>query len=139
LIKSSFANKENRFGIGIRDTKRPQFASGYILLAIALQHGALFGIETVEDFAKFDLSSGNPMKLRWKDEYLEKPVLRNVTADSPQDIPLDTVRFCELLRGIVTTAGYNTSVTVHLIRKYLGSIVEGITVKLTVCGSKHIC
>jgi hypothetical protein len=35
-----------------------EFASGYILLATALQHGALYGIETVEDFARFDLSSG---------------------------------------------------------------------------------
>ncbi|OQE73307.1 hypothetical protein PENNAL_c0089G11954 [Penicillium nalgiovense] len=113
------------FGIGIRDTKRPQFASGYILLAIALQHGALFGIETVEDFAKFDLSSGKPVELRWKDEYLKKPVLRNVTADGPQDVPLDKVRFCELLRGLVATAGYSKSVTVHMIRKYLGSVIEG--------------
>ncbi|KAJ5471326.1 hypothetical protein N7530_008683 [Penicillium desertorum] len=113
------------FGIGIRDTKRPQFASGYILLAIALQHGALYGIETVEDFARFDLSSGEPIELRWKEEFLEKPVLRNVTADGPQDVPLHKERFCELLRGIVTTAGYNKSLTVHIIRKYLGSVVEG--------------
>jgi hypothetical protein len=34
---------------------------GYILLATALQHGALYGIETVEDFARFDLSSGEPI------------------------------------------------------------------------------
>ncbi|KAI3240761.1 hypothetical protein DTO012A7_2460 [Penicillium roqueforti] len=113
------------FGIGIRDTKRPQFASGYILLAIALQHGALYGIETVEDFARFDLSSGEPIELRWKEEFLEKPVLRNVTADGPQDVPLHKERFCELLRGIVTTAGYNKSLTVHIIRKYLGSVIEG--------------
>jgi hypothetical protein len=46
-----------RFGIGIRDIKRPQFAAGYILLAITLQHGALFSIETVDDLANFDLST----------------------------------------------------------------------------------
>ncbi|KAJ6105933.1 hypothetical protein N7512_009450 [Penicillium capsulatum] len=112
------------FGIGIRDTKRPQFAAGYVLLAIALQHGALFGIRTVEDLAKYDLSSGRPIELRWKDEYLEKPVLRNVTAEGPQDVPLHKERFCELLRGIVTTAGYSKAVTVHKIRKYLGSVIE---------------
>lgn len=114
-----------RFGIGIRDTKRPQFAAGYILLAIALQHGALFGIETVEDLAQYDLSSGRPIPLRWKDEYLDKPVLRNVTAEGPQDVPLWKERFCELLRGIVITAGYSKGITVHKIRKYLGSVVEG--------------
>ncbi|KAJ5291551.1 hypothetical protein N7478_000802 [Penicillium angulare] len=113
------------FGIGIRDTKKPQFASGYLLLALALQHGALFGIKSVEDLAKYDLSSGKPIELRWRDEYLEKPVLRNVTAVGPQDVPLHKERFCELLRGIVTTAGYSKSITVHRIRKYLGSVIEG--------------
>ena len=45
---------------------------------MALQHGALFGIETVEDLAKYDLSSGRPIELRWKDDYLKLPVLRNI-------------------------------------------------------------
>jgi hypothetical protein len=118
-----------RFGIGIRDTKRPQFAAGYILLAIALQHGALFGIETVDDLANFDLSGGQPIELRWKEEYLEKPVLRNVTAEGPQDVPLDMQRFCGFLRAIITAAGYNKSITIHKIRKYLGSVVEGESIK----------
>ncbi|KAJ6171572.1 hypothetical protein N7470_000639 [Penicillium chermesinum] len=113
------------FGIGIRDTKRPQFASGYVLLAIALQHGALFGIETVEDLAQYDLSDGRPIPLRWKDEYLDKPVLRNVTANGPQDVPLTKERFCEILRGRVTAAGYSKSLNIHKIRKHLGSVIEG--------------
>jgi hypothetical protein len=62
-IKGLLFDRIIRFGIGIRNTKRPQFASGYILLATALQHGALYGIETVEDFARFDLSSGEPIEL----------------------------------------------------------------------------
>ncbi|KAI2791350.1 hypothetical protein POX_c04207 [Penicillium oxalicum] len=113
------------FGIGIRDTKKPQFASGYVLLAIALQHGALFGINTAEDLAKYDLSDGRPIPLRWKDEYLNKPVLRNVTADGPQDVPLTKERFCEILRGRVTAAGYSESLTIHKVRKFLGSVIEG--------------
>jgi hypothetical protein len=79
----------------------------------------------VEDLAKYDLSSGRPIELRWKDEYLEKPVLRNVTAEGPQDVPLHKERFCEILRGIATTAGYSKAVTVHKIQKYLGSVIEG--------------
>lgn len=96
---------------------------------MALQHGALFGIETVEDLAQYDLSNGRPIELRWKDEYLKKPVLRNITAAGPQDVPLTKERFCELLRGIVTTAGYSKNVTVHRIRKYLGSVIEGRMMK----------
>lgn len=83
----------------------------------------------MEDLANYDLSSGKPIELRWKDEYLDKPVLRNVTADGPQDVPLNKERFCELLREIVTTAGYSKSVTVHRIRKYLGSVIEGWAAK----------
>jgi hypothetical protein len=120
-----------RFGIGIRDTRRPQFAAGYILLALALQHGALYGISTVDDLAKYDLSNG-PIPLRWKDEYLEKPVLRNVTADGPQDVPIDAVTFCECLRVIFTAAGYEKRPVVHEIRKHLGKLIEG---KFT----KHTC
>lgn len=102
----------------------------------ALKHD---GIKTVEDLAKYDLSSGKPIELRWKDEYLDKPVLRNVTADGPQDVPLHKERFCELLRGIVTTAGYSKSVTVHRIRKYLGSVIEGGAVRAYFSLKKNIC
>ncbi|KAJ5098955.1 hypothetical protein N7532_005956 [Penicillium argentinense] len=35
---------------------------------------------------------------------LKKPGLRNVTAEGPQDVPLDIQRLSELLREIVTTA-----------------------------------
>ena len=113
-----------RFGIGIRDTKKPQFAAGYILLALALNHGALFGIDSVEDLAQCDLTNG-PIPLRWKDEYLEKPVLRHVTAEGPQETPLTKTVFCECLRVIFTAAGYIKRPTVHNIRKYLGKQIEG--------------
>jgi hypothetical protein len=52
-------------------------------------------------------------------------VLRNVTADGPQDVPLTKERFCEILRGRVTAAGYSESLTIHKVRKYLGSVIEG--------------
>ncbi|KAJ9481456.1 hypothetical protein VN97_g12019 [Penicillium thymicola] len=112
------------FGIGIHDTKRPQFASGYILLALALEHGALFQVNTVDDLAQFDLSNG-PIALRWNDEYLEKPVLRNVTAEGPQDIPLAKDLFGKCLKAIFTAAGYCKTPKIHEIRKNLGKKIEG--------------
>lgn len=39
------------------------------------------------------------------------------------------MRFCELLCGIVATAGYSKSVTVYIIRKYLRSVIEGTAIK----------
>ena len=78
----------------------------------------------MEDLAQYDLSNG-PIPLRWKDEYLEKPVLRNVTAEGPQDIPLTKDAFGECLRQIFTAAGYSERPKVHEIRKYLGKKIEG--------------
>jgi hypothetical protein len=81
-----------RFGIGIRDSKRPQFASGNLLLGIALGSGALFGIKTKEDLAKYDLSNGE-IPLRWKESFMKKPIFMNVTASGLQDIPLTSKDF----------------------------------------------
>ncbi|KAJ5405284.1 hypothetical protein N7465_006568 [Penicillium sp. CMV-2018d] len=47
-----------RFGIGIRDSSKPQFVSDEVLLSLALEHGALFGIESVADLVQYDLSNG---------------------------------------------------------------------------------
>lgn len=114
-----------RLGIGIRDSNRPQFASGYLLLALALTHGALFGVDTVDDLAKFDLSAGE-VPLRWKNEFLEKTVLMNVTADGPQETPLTKQKFSFCLRQIFTAAGYfGELATVHCIRRNLGKKIEG--------------
>ncbi|KAF7618041.1 hypothetical protein AFLA_006947 [Aspergillus flavus NRRL3357] len=52
------------FGIGIRDSKRSQFASGDLLLGLALAHSALFGSGTEADLAKYDLSNGDPKRLK---------------------------------------------------------------------------
>lgn len=114
----------SRFGIGIRDSNRPQFASGYLLLSLALAHGAIYGVNTVEDLAQFDLSNGE-IWLRWKDEYLDKPVLRHATADGPQETPLTNQNFSPCLRQIFTAAEYfGELATIHCIRRNLGKKVE---------------
>lgn len=78
----------------------------------------------MEDLAEYDLSN-RPIPLRWKDEYLDKPVLGIVTADGPQDVPLTKDVFCHCLRGIFTAAGYSKRPKVHDIRKSLGKKIEG--------------
>ena len=114
----------SRFGIGIRDSNRPQFASGYLLLSLALAHGAIYGVNTVDDLAQFDLSDGEIL-LRWKEEYLDKPVLRHATADGPQEKPLTNQKFSTCLRQILNAAGYlGELATVHCIRRALGKEVE---------------
>ncbi|KAI2741899.1 hypothetical protein DTO013E5_5321 [Penicillium roqueforti] len=123
-LKNNRCPQYTVFGIGIRDSNRPQFASGYLLLSLALAHGALFRVNTVDDLAQFDLSNGE-IPLRWKDEYLEKPVLRHATADGPQETPLTKQKFCSCLRQIFAAAGYfGELATIHCIRRNLGKKVE---------------
>ncbi|KAJ5268057.1 hypothetical protein N7524_006097 [Penicillium chrysogenum] len=123
-LKNRRCEKYTVFGIGIRDSNRPQFASGYLLLSLALAHGAIYGVDTVDDLAQFDLSNGE-IPLRWKEEYLDKPVLRHATADGPQETPLTKQKFCSCLRQIFTAAGYfGELATIHCIRRNLGKKVE---------------
>ncbi|CEJ58338.1 hypothetical protein PMG11_06997 [Penicillium brasilianum] len=111
------------FGIGIRDSKRPQFASGDLLLGLALVRGALFGIETKEDLVKYDLSNGE-IPLRWKKSFMEKPLFTNVTASGPQDIPLTSKDFSAYLHQIFDAAGYSEHPTIHCLRRNLAKEVE---------------
>ncbi|KAJ5415013.1 hypothetical protein N7509_000111 [Penicillium cosmopolitanum] len=111
------------FGIGIRDSKRAPFASGDLLLGLALGHGALFAIESRSDLANFDLSNGE-IPLRWKESYLKKPIFRNVTARGPQDTPLTNKDFYSYLHMFFDTAGYSEHPTIHCIRRDLAQEVE---------------
>ncbi|KAJ5652065.1 hypothetical protein N7507_009491, partial [Penicillium longicatenatum] len=111
------------FGIGIRDSNRPQFASGDLLLGLALAHGALFDIKNKEDLASFDLSYGeNP--LCWKEDYKKKPIFRNVTATGAQDSPLTSNVFTSYLHHIFNAAGYREHPTIHCLRRNLAREVE---------------
>ena len=64
-----------------------------------------YKINTVDSLAYGNLLDG-PIQLSWTDEYLETPVLRIVTADGLQDVPLDAVTMWECSRTIFTTAEY---------------------------------
>jgi hypothetical protein len=112
-----------RFGIGIRDSKRPQFASGDLLLGLALGSGALFGIETIEDLAQFDPSNGE-IPLRRKESFMKIPIFTNVTASGPQDIPLMSKDSSAYLHQIFDAAGYSEHLTIHCLRRNLAKEVE---------------
>ncbi|KAB8067815.1 hypothetical protein BDV29DRAFT_199846 [Aspergillus leporis] len=100
------------FGIGIRDNNKPQFASGTLLLVIALARGTLFNIKSLGDLAQYDLRAGptTEIPLRWKTDALNKPVFRN--------------RFCYFFRLILITTSYSKNATVHDIHRELGKKIE---------------
>ncbi|KAJ5139213.1 uncharacterized protein N7515_004061 [Penicillium bovifimosum] len=127
-------SKKNRnpeytvFGIGIRDDSRPQFASGLLLAVIAIDQGAIYGINTIEDLAQQQFPEGkNEIPLRWKDDAKEKLVFRNVTAQGAQDLVLTTERFYYFLRQLFRKAGYWEDPTIHDIRRTLGKRLMGDT------------
>ncbi|KAJ5267504.1 hypothetical protein N7478_010312 [Penicillium angulare] len=103
--------------------KRAPFASGDLILGLALGHGALFAIENRSDLANFDLSNGE-IPLQWKESYLKKPIFRNVTAGGPKDTPLTNQDFSIYLRMLFDTAGYSEHPTIHCIRRDLAQEVE---------------
>ncbi|OQD85679.1 hypothetical protein PENANT_c009G09656 [Penicillium antarcticum] len=122
-LKNNRDEKYTVFGIGIRDSNKPQFASGQLLLALALAHGALFGIETLSDLEECDLSNGE-IPLEWKESFKTKPIFRNVTADGPQEIPLTNKEFSSYLHQIFDAAGYSEHPTIHCLRRNLAKEVE---------------
>lgn len=75
------------------------------------------------DLAKYDLSHGE-VPLRWKDNYLEKPVFRDVTANGSQDVPLTQEKFTSYLHQIWLAAGYSEHPTIHCLRRNLAKEVE---------------
>ncbi|KAI9044175.1 uncharacterized protein KD926_001999 [Aspergillus affinis] len=81
-LQKEYEELYKAFGIGIRDDNRLQFASGLLLLVIAIRHGALYGIDTLDNIAEYDFRyrPRTEILLRWKTEALEVPVFRNVTA-----------------------------------------------------------
>lgn len=98
-----------------------------MLLIIAIKNGALWGIDTLDDIAEYDLRHGSrtEIPLRWRSEYLEAPVFRNVTAQGPQEEPLTKERFCYFLRWVFIAAGYSKQATIHDVRRQLGTKIEG--------------
>lgn len=98
-----------------------------MLLIITIKHGALWGIDTLDDIAEYNLRYGSrtEIPLRWKTESLKAPVFRNVTAQGPQEVPLTKQRFYYFLRWIFIAAGYSNQATIHDVRRQLGTKIEG--------------
>jgi hypothetical protein len=93
---------------------------------ISLRRGALYGINTLDDIAEYDLRDGpiTEIPLRFRTEVLEAPVFQNVTAEGPQEVPLTKERFCYFLRILFIICGYSNQPTIHDIRRKLGNVIE---------------
>lgn len=77
------------------------------LLTMTLADGAIFGYEMLADLQEQQIPAGdNVVKLRFKDEMLDKPILRKCTkADGVTDEPMPKSAFLDILRSTLRNAG----------------------------------
>ena len=97
------------------------------LLTIALADGALYGIGSTEDLWDRDILDGDDaLPLRWKDEVLELPIVRNaIKAHGVTNTPLPKLTFERILKSVLNLSGYFGTATIHAIRRALGKKVDG--------------
>ena len=97
------------------------------LLALALADGALYGIESSEDLWDMSIPDGDDaLPLRWKDEFLQLPIVRNATkAHGLTSAPLSKATFERILKSVLNLSGYFGTATIHAIRRALGKKLDG--------------
>ncbi|KAI9807092.1 MAG: hypothetical protein M1825_005809 [Sarcosagium campestre] len=96
------------------------------LLAMALADSALYGIESLEDLWDMSIPDGeNALPLRWKDEVLQLPVVRNATiAHGVANAPLPKRSFERIFKAVLKSSGYVGTATVHAIRRALSKKLD---------------
>ncbi|KAL6713000.1 hypothetical protein ACLMJK_009396 [Lecanora helva] len=66
------------------------------------------------------------LPLRWKDEVLELPIVRNaIKAYGVTNAPLPKATFERILKSVLNLSGYFGTATVHAIRRALGKKLDG--------------
>lgn len=94
---------------------------------MALADKALYGIESAADLWDMNIPDGDDaLRLRWKDEALQLPILRNATkADGVTNEPLPQATFERILKSVLKLSGYFGTATIHAIRRSLGKKLDG--------------
>lgn len=97
------------------------------LLALAFANDAFYGIEYPQEFWQLQIPSDeDELVLRWKDLAQALPILPHATKDKgvlTQPLPRKT--FDRILQSVLTASGFYGSVTIHVIRRFLGKKVNG--------------
>ncbi len=98
------------------------------LLTLAMHDQALFDYATFADLQEQEIPAGqNEMPLRFKDEVLDKPILRKCNkAGGVTDEPMPKSAFTDILGSTFRNAGYLCATSIHAIRRQLGKKVDQI-------------
>ena len=94
-------------------------------MALAFLDHALFGYDTPEELFEQRIPEGdNELPLRWRDEALERCIVRNISGNTVTEDPLTKESFSPLFRQVANNAGYFVTPTIHAMRRSLGKQIN---------------
>jgi hypothetical protein len=117
----------NSFGTAGKESPKPLYNDSVLLLALAFADKALFGYDCLGDFWTQEIPSGeNEVILRWKDEAMHRPILRNATkSGGVSEKEWRKHSFKSIYRSLLDVEGYTCDASIHMIRRYLGKKIDG--------------
>ena len=94
---------------------------------MALADRALYSIESFKELWDMRIPNSNKaLHLRWKDELLQMPIIRNaIKQHGVTDAPLPKATFETILKSVLKLSGYFGTPTIHAIRRALGKKLDG--------------
>lgn len=114
------------YGSAQKEHDKLVFNDTMFLLVMAVADGALFGFDSLEQLQKFRIPKGKMQKeLRYKEEAMERPILRNCT--KPGGVskePMTKDAFQSIWKSTLSNADYFIQPTIHSIRRGLGKKVD---------------
>ena len=114
------------FGTVLHEHDKFVYDDVSFLLVMAFADKALFGFATLAELQQQQIPRGqNELVLRWKDEALDKPILRKCTkAGGVADEPMPRTAFSQIFQSTLRNAGYFCTASVHSIRRGIGKKVD---------------
>jgi hypothetical protein len=104
------------------------------LLTLALADNALFGFDSVDEVFEQRIPDGDDeLPLRWREDALQRSIIRNATADGVSEDPLTQYQFNSLFHKVMKKASYTKTATIHALRRELGKVVNSRFFSLKAC------
>ena len=96
---------------------------------MAIADNDLFGIESLVDLQKLDISTGEEeLSLSFEESALDRPILRKCTKEKGTlEEMMPKSAFLRIFRAMIKKTGYFCGTSVHAIRRYLGKKVDGMS------------
>ena len=103
-----------------------KYNTAAFLLSLAIADKALINVDSLEGLQKEILRGQDELILDFKDEVLDRPILRKCTKkDGETDEKMPKEAFLRIFRETLKNAGYFCGTSIHAIRRNLGKKVDG--------------